>query len=96
MSTLDSSSTRDEVKAAYDDNASYFEDNDRAKALAFVTAATLWIRMNMSLGSQGGSQIQLPIKQWENEKESAKEWLKSGGGLPASSRGGRNFARLMK
>ncbi len=37
-STLSSSSTYEEVKAAYQDNASYREDESRTKALAFITA----------------------------------------------------------
>ena len=44
MSTLSSTSTNDEVWAAYDDNASYEEDADRAKALAFITACRILIR----------------------------------------------------
>ena len=38
MSTLDSDSTYEEVKASYRDNSSYWEDGSRTKALAFITA----------------------------------------------------------
>jgi hypothetical protein len=44
MATLSSSNSDAEVFASYDDNASYEEDSDRAKALAFITACRLIIR----------------------------------------------------
>jgi hypothetical protein len=42
--SLTSSSTLVEVQAAYDDNASYAEDGDVAKAKAFITACRILLR----------------------------------------------------
>lgn len=44
MSTLSSSSTIEEIIAAYDDNASYAEDGSVAKAKAFITAVRILLR----------------------------------------------------
>ena len=41
MATLNASSTDAEVWAAYDENASYQEDDSTAKALAFITAGRI-------------------------------------------------------
>ena len=44
MSTLSSASTDAEVEAAYDDNASYREDNSVSKARIFGTACLIMAR----------------------------------------------------
>jgi hypothetical protein len=44
MSALTSTSTDAQVFAAYDDNASYAEDNSPAKARAFITACRILLR----------------------------------------------------
>ena len=56
MATLGSSSTLDEIKDAYADNASYIEDDSVAKAKIFVTACTLLLLRIPKDASQGGGE----------------------------------------
>lgn len=76
MSTLSSSSTDTEVWAAYDDNASYEEDADRAKAAAFITACRVLIRRRPKRiqfdGSGSGDFDEIAIRQ---ELAQARRWL---------------------
>ena len=44
MSGLSSTSTREDVLAYYDDNASWFEDDDIEKAKRFITACQILLR----------------------------------------------------
>lgn len=54
MSVLSSSSTDAEVWAAFDDNASFEEDNSASKAAAFVTACRILLRrMPKRMGVDG-------------------------------------------
>jgi len=54
MSTLSSSSTLAEVQAAYDDNASYAEDESASKAAAFITACRILLRRVAKRAAHGG------------------------------------------
>ena len=62
MSTLSSSSTDAEVEAAYDDSASYLEDESTAKAMAHVTAGTILLRRLASEMRQGSTQLRYEPK----------------------------------
>jgi len=86
MSTLDSTSTLAEVKAAYDDNASYAEDDSTTKAAGFATACRILLRRQpkvASLAGRGGHEIQVPVDQLKAELDAATSWLalKSDAGL---------------
>ncbi|HUU91532.1 MAG TPA: hypothetical protein VM238_10005 [Phycisphaerae bacterium] len=54
MSTLSSTSTFAQVTAAYDDNASYEEDQSTTKAAAFITACRFLLRLLPRRTSHGG------------------------------------------
>lgn len=75
MSTLNSSSTLAEINAAYDDNASYYEDNSVAKARAFVTACTMLIRRLCNSVQRGDSQLQKNVADLREERKTAEEFL---------------------
>jgi hypothetical protein len=75
MATVDSSSTLAEVEAAYDDNASYLEDNSVTKARAFVSAARILIRRYPSSQASGDAAVTLPIQQIKQELDEARQWL---------------------
>ncbi len=79
MSTLSSSSTLAEIKAAYADNASYEEDASTAKAAAFVTACRLLlIRLpkRSNLGGKSGYEVEsIDPAELRNEMAAAKQWL---------------------
>lgn len=78
MSTLSSSSTLAEIQAAYDDNASYVEDDSTAKAQVFVTACRLLLRQTPKVavhGGRGGREIQLSPELIRDEMRDAQQWL---------------------
>lgn len=54
MGTLSSSSSFAEIRAAFDDNASYEEDGSVIKAKAFVTACRMLLRRMPKRASVGG------------------------------------------
>jgi hypothetical protein len=83
MATLTSASTLDEIKAAYDDNASYSEDGSLAKAKAFVTACRLLLRRTprrVALGGPASEEIEMEPKLLEGQITEAKRWIAN---LPA-------------
>lgn len=74
-STLSSTSTYAEVKAAYRDNASYREDSSRTKALAFVTACIFLADLEpMSSARDGQSMTKESLLE---QQRKAEEWLTS-------------------
>ena len=78
MSTLDSSSTVDDIKAAYWNNASYQEDNSLTKCKAFVTACRLLLSLPMSTTStiEGRNEsISFDMVRIQNELNAANAWL---------------------
>lgn len=94
---LSSTSTLPEVQAAYDDNASYAEDNSVAKARAFVTACRILIRRSMTRVDTRESAIELDVSLLQAELEAAQTWLEShdtgaaGGGPDRTLADFRNF-----
>lgn len=77
MSDLSSSSTLTEIWAAYDDNASYAEDNSVAKARAFITACRILLRRTPSNAVKGSNQIGMRIDLLQKELEKAQQWLEA-------------------
>lgn len=75
MSDLSSSSTLTEVQAAYDDNASYAEDRDTAKARVFITACRILIRRTPAQATKGSNEVKLAVELLMKELEKAQEWL---------------------
>ena len=90
MSTLSSASTTAEVRAAYDNNASWFEDQSAAKARAFVTACNILLarlpkRVSRS-ASSAANEIELDLVQIEKQRTAASKWLVSSGGGSGGNR----------
>jgi len=78
MSTLSSSSTDAEVRAAYDDNASYEEDGSLAKAKAFVTAVRFLLRRQpkrFAAGGRDGEEIELDPRVLQDQLCSAQSYV---------------------
>ena len=78
MSTLSSASTLAQVQAAYDDNASYAEDNSVAKCKAFITACRFLLRRvpkRAAHGGRSGEEIEFDPDVIQKEKEAAELWL---------------------
>ena len=78
MSTLSSSSTDAEVKAAYDDNASYGEDDSTAKAAIFITACRMLLRRMPKVAIHGGKldarEIQQDLQLIADQMTAAQQW----------------------
>lgn len=81
MSTLTSTSTLAEVKAAYDDNASYEEDSSVTKARSFITACRFLIRRLPQRakhgGTSGGEEIEIDMTTLEKQLSEAQKWIQS-------------------
>jgi len=78
VATLTSTATLAQVRAAYDDNASYEEDGSVAKAKSFVTACRILLRrLPMSTGTGGGAYIQLSPTTIMEQLRAAQGWLAS-------------------
>lgn len=73
MSSLTSASTDAEVWAAYDNAASYEEDSDRSKALAFITACNILKRRLPSSASRAGQSISR--ESLDTDIAAARRWL---------------------
>jgi hypothetical protein len=91
MSTLTSSSTDAQVWAAYDDNASYEEDGDRTKALAFLTACKFLIRRKPKRMEHDGRSSDFDAEAIRDEMSAARNWLALN---PASTTAAVRYADL--
>ncbi len=77
-STLNSSSTREQVLASYADNASYAEDDSIAKARAFITACRLLLSPKFSAKRAKGSnslEVEHDLAVYRNEKTDAEKFV---------------------
>ena len=90
MSTLSSSSTWAQVKAAYDDNASYEEDGSASKARAFVTACRIILRRLASRAANGDQEVEFDPKLIQSELNAARQYVATAD--PATHTGGVTFA----
>ena len=81
MSTLTSSSTDAEVEAAYDDNASYREDQSTAKAKAFITACRILIRRCATRMGERGDLLEFDVGLLRDEQRAAESWAQANGGF---------------
>jgi len=91
MSTLTSSSTLDEVKAAYIDNASYAEDSSVAKARAFITACRiLLMRLPKRVSRGGGEEIELNPERIQAELRAAQQYVNANAGVGDGGAGVRH------
>lgn len=75
MSSINSSSTLDQVKQSYDDNCSYQEDGSVTKCQAFITACTMLLRRLPLETSKEGQQLRLSLDSIEKQLEYARNWL---------------------
>lgn len=80
MSTLTSSSTDSEVEAAYDNAASWYEDQSVAKARAFVTACRILIRRCATAMYHGQKRVEFDIPLLRSELEQAAAFVEANGG----------------
>lgn len=74
MAAVTSTSTVDEINAAYLDNCSYQEDASVAKAKAFVTVCRA-ILIRPSSGSKGGESGSWDYNQISSQLKEAQQWL---------------------
>ena len=92
MSTLTSTSTLAQVTAAYDDNASYAEDDSVSKCKAFITACRIILRRVPKRASHGGrtagEEIEFDPTMVQAELERALAWLIGADDASGSGGGG--------
>jgi len=90
MASLDSTSTLDEVKAAYADNASYSEDGSAAKARAFIVACRILLIKLPERVQHGGSgtaeMVQLNLTLINQQLADARAWLAANGAFAGGAR----------
>jgi hypothetical protein len=90
--SLSSSSTLVEVQNAYDDNASYAEDGDVAKAKAFITACRILLRRMPGESGTREQHFKMNPELIQKEMEAAQQFVAAndtanGTGGGASSNG---------
>lgn len=72
---LDSSSTLDQIKDAYADNASYAEDGSATKAKAFITACRLLLLKLPNVASKGGESLEFDRSLLRDQIEDASRFV---------------------
>lgn len=77
MSSISATSSLADVEAAYDNNASYAEDNDPAKAKAFLTACRMLLRRYPRIIGSGQQHTQLNTDLIQSEIDTAQRWLEA-------------------
>lgn len=76
--SLDSNSTREEVRAAMIDNASYLVDGDIAKCKAFITACIIWMNaFSVAEMRRGASATRMDTANVQRQLDTAQKWLAS-------------------
>jgi len=79
MSSLSSTSSLAEVQAAYDDNASYTEDESGDKCRAYITACRILLRRSFKSTAGAGLSVMTNMDQIAAEMKSAQEWIHENG-----------------
>jgi hypothetical protein len=74
MSTINSTSTLAQVQNAYDDNASYAEDNSVTKCRALLTACRILLRRMPARTGTREAQLQLNAGLIQQEMKAAQGW----------------------
>jgi hypothetical protein len=92
MSSLTSTSTDAEVWDAYDNAASYEEDSDRSKALAFITACNILKRRLPSSAGRAGQSISR--ESLDADVNAARRWLAANPGTSGAGSTQYRFADL--
>jgi len=88
MADLDSTSSEDDVRASFRDNASYEEDGDASKCRKFITACR-FILGNPSVFRALGQEMQMSVASIEKMMRDARVWLSANStasGVPSGSR----------
>lgn len=94
MSTLNSSSSCDDIVASYADSASYQEDGDAGKARAFCTACRLLLIKIPQRSSKGDSAIEMNVSVIKQQLDGAMAWLAlNGNPTPPVTRAAFNNSR---
>lgn len=77
VSTLSSTSTLTEINAAYDDNASYAEDNSVSKAKAFRTAIAILIRRVLADSTKGDKSLRFDHEGLQRQLDEVAAFISS-------------------
>lgn len=94
MSTLSSSSTLQQVLDAYVNSASYEEDNDLAKARAFITACRILSEqrpVEHAHGGRGAESIRFDPEQLPGEIKAARQFIAARVGVNNGGAGVKHY-----
>lgn len=75
MATLSSASTLADVWNAYDDNASYEEDDSVSKARTFITACRILLRRLPAQNTRSSTTLRFDLKRIQNELQQAQRFV---------------------
>ena len=85
---IGSSSTLDEIKAAYDDNVDYDLDESTTKAHTFIKACRLLLRRLPRSSRSQGSSVDLSPELIQQQMQTAERWIAARGGANADASNG--------
>ncbi len=91
MSTLDSTSTEDEIADSYMDNASYEEDGDVSKAKAFITACRFMSMRGVLVIDRDGKRMEFDQRVIESQMQRAERFIAARRPTAAGGYGIRQF-----
>jgi hypothetical protein len=77
VADLSGTSTDAEVRRAYDDNASYVEDNSTVKARRFITAVRIMLQRTPSGMTKGSNALTFNVEVLQRQLEEAQKWLEA-------------------
>ena len=94
MAFVTSANTLQEIKDAFDDNASYKVEGDIAKAKEFIVAAMVYLRRVVDLTTQGDTTVRDEPEKIQKMLESAEEWWTANDAAATSGRVGGQAKHL--
>lgn len=84
---VNADSTLDEVKAEFENTASYDVTGDISLCRRFIVAARILINRRPIQASQGGNSGQWSLGLINEQLKTAEAWLRDNGGMPAPANG---------
>lgn len=85
---ISSSSTQNQIVAAYLDNLNYDINESVSECRSFVAACRALLVMHPSNWSQSGANIQFSPELWQRQLDDAKSWLAANGDSSGVGSGG--------
>lgn len=94
MSYVTSASTDAQVRAAYQDNASYDVEGDATKCKRFIVAARILLQREPQSAGRGGSAVSLDKQSVREALDRAEDWLGSNAPVAVAGSSGNSSTRF--